>query len=131
MRRIHSTEQAPVKVAAKAGVFHANEKFSGAEDFTARDVLRILEVLDASSGRPQPRRRNARGSVDFGPAAQLLKVAEVAKRLGVSSDWVYTRIERGAIPVVELGDTRKNQRVRESDLAAFIDRNTYGNKRGR
>jgi hypothetical protein len=57
---------------------------------------------------------------------QLLKVAEVAKRLGVSSDGVYTRIERGEISVVELGDTRKNQRVRESDLTAFIDRNTYG-----
>lgn len=126
LRRIHATEQAPVKVAAKAGIFHANEKLSGAEDFTARDVLRILEVEDASSERPQPRRRNALGSVDVGPAPQLLKVAEVAKRLGVSSDGVYTRIERGEIPVVELGDTRKNQRVRESDLTAFIDRNTYG-----
>lgn len=45
LRRIHATKQAPVKVAAKAGIFHANEKLSGAEDFTARDVLRILEVL--------------------------------------------------------------------------------------
>lgn len=56
----------------------------------------------------------------------LLKVSEVAERLGVGRDWVYTRINRGEIPVVELGDTRKNQRVRESDLEAFIEARTYG-----
>lgn len=57
---------------------------------------------------------------------QLLKVAEVAERLRVSRFWVYRRIESGDIPVVELGDTRKNQRIRESDLQAFIDARTYG-----
>lgn len=57
---------------------------------------------------------------------RLLKVTEVAQRLGVSKYWVYDRINRGDIPVVELGDSRKNQRVRESDLAAFVDRHTFG-----
>lgn len=61
-------------------------------------------------------------------APQLLTVAQVARRLSVGIDWVYDRINRGAIPVVELGDTRKNQRIRESDLAAFIDQHTYGAK---
>lgn len=56
----------------------------------------------------------------------LLKVAEVADRLGVGIDWVYDRIKRGEIPVVELGDTRKNQRINETDLAAFIAARTHG-----
>lgn len=50
---------------------------------------------------------------------KLLKVADVAEILDVGIDWVYERIKRGEIPVVELGDTRKNQRVSEADLAAF------------
>lgn len=61
-----------------------------------------------------------------GIAPQLLKVAEVADRLSVGIDWVYERIKRGEIPVVELGATRKNQRIRESDLEAFIEARTYG-----
>lgn len=113
-------------MAAKAGIPLASEKFRGDEDFTARDVLRILEVLDASPGRPRPRKRNARTPVAAGPPPKLLKVVDTAKHLGVGPDWVYKRIERGDIPVVELGDTRKNQRIRETDLAVFIDRNTYG-----
>lgn len=56
---------------------------------------------------------------------RLLKVSEVAKVLGVGIDWVYDRIKRGEIPVVELGETRKNQRISESDLAAFIAERTY------
>ncbi|WP_223628810.1 helix-turn-helix domain-containing protein [Microbacterium sp. EST19A] len=51
---------------------------------------------------------------------RLLKVAEVAEILGVGIDWVYERIRRGEIPVVELGDTRKNQRVAESDLTDYV-----------
>lgn len=61
-----------------------------------------------------------------GAAPRLLKVSEVAERLGVGDDWVYERIKRGEIPVVELGDTRKNQRITEPDLAAFIAARTYG-----
>ncbi|MCW2165363.1 DNA binding domain-containing protein, excisionase family [Microbacterium hydrothermale] len=59
--------------------------------------------------------------------ATLLKITDVARRLKVGPDWVYKRIERGEIPVVELGDNRrKNQRVREADLVAFIEKRTYG-----
>lgn len=57
---------------------------------------------------------------------QLLKIADAAKRLCVGDNWVYERINRGEIPVVELGDTRKNQRIRESDLDSFITARTYG-----
>ncbi len=58
--------------------------------------------------------------------SRLLKVVEVAELLGVGDDWVYERINRGELPVVELGDTRKNQRVREADLEAFVEARTYG-----
>lgn len=61
-------------------------------------------------------------------APRLLKVTEVAEILSVGADWVYERINRGEIPVVELGDTRKNQRIRESDLEAFIETRTYGRR---
>jgi len=57
--------------------------------------------------------------------SRLLKVADAAALLSVGIDWVYERINRGEIPVVELGDTRKNQRIRESDLAAFVASRTY------
>lgn len=59
---------------------------------------------------------------------RLLKVADVAARLGVGKDWVYRRIEAGELPVVELGDTRKNQRVTEAALTAFVEARTYGTK---
>ncbi|MFJ2542732.1 helix-turn-helix transcriptional regulator [Microbacterium sp. NPDC087589] len=52
--------------------------------------------------------------------SRLLKVTEVAETLGVSRAWVYRRIEAGELPVVELGNTRKNQRIDETDLAEFI-----------
>ncbi|MBW1639284.1 helix-turn-helix domain-containing protein [Microbacterium resistens] len=56
----------------------------------------------------------------------LLKVGDAAERLSVSRYWIYRRIESGEIPVVELGDTRKNQRIRESDLDSLIAARTYG-----
>ncbi|WP_404475154.1 helix-turn-helix domain-containing protein [Microbacterium aerolatum] len=56
----------------------------------------------------------------------LLKISEAAERMGVSRHWIYRRIESGEIPVVELGDSRKNQRIRESDLDSFIAARTYG-----
>lgn len=65
------------------------------------------------------------------PDDRLLKVADAAERLSVGDDWVYERINRGEIPVVELGDTRKNQRILESDLRAFIDARRYGRTKDR
>lgn len=56
----------------------------------------------------------------------LLKISDAAERLSVSRYWIYRRIESGELPVVELGSTRKNQRIRESDLDAFIEARTYG-----
>ena len=60
------------------------------------------------------------------PVGRLLKVTEVAERLGVGIDWVYRRIKAGEFAVVELGDTRTNQRITEGELARFIEARTYG-----
>lgn len=59
---------------------------------------------------------------------RLYKVAEVAEILGVGIDWVYRRIEKGELTVIELGDTRKNQRVPESALDAYLVPRTFGTK---
>ncbi|WP_189318452.1 hypothetical protein [Microbacterium oleivorans] len=57
---------------------------------------------------------------------RLFKVVEVAERLGAGVDWVYARIQQGELAVIELGDTRKNQRVGEDALAAFLTERTHG-----
>ncbi|WP_402843840.1 helix-turn-helix domain-containing protein [Microbacterium sp. GXS0129] len=57
---------------------------------------------------------------------RLFTVVEAAELLRVGPDWVYERINRGLLPVVELGETRKNQRIRGSDLAEFIEARVYG-----
>jgi excisionase family DNA binding protein len=62
-------------------------------------------------------------------AIRLYPVAEAAKLLGVSVDYVYDRIKERVIPVVELGHGRPKQRIRADDLQAFIDSRTYGNDR--
>lgn len=59
-------------------------------------------------------------------AVRLYSVAAVADMFGVSRQWVYDRIARGDIRVVELGDSRAKQRVRADDLQSFIDSRTFG-----
>ncbi|MCU1598547.1 MAG: binding domain, excisionase family [Glaciihabitans sp.] len=61
-------------------------------------------------------------------AVRLYSVATVAERLDVSKDWVYDRINAGALAVVELGDTKTKQRIRADVLQAFIDGRSYGSK---
>jgi excisionase family DNA binding protein len=62
-------------------------------------------------------------------SVRLYTVATVALRLEVGVDWVYERIASGVLPVVELGDTRRNQRIRADDLQRFIDSRTSGGVR--
>lgn len=91
-------------------------------------------ALTGAQPRPRACERSSRSITGRGHhrtkgavmAEALLKIMEVAKRLRVGDDWVYERINRGEIPVVDLGDTRKNQRIRESDLDSFITARTYG-----
>lgn len=57
-------------------------------------------------------------------STQLLTVAEVAERLRCGRTHVYDLIARGELPVVDLGLGRAKSRIREDDLAAFIDSRT-------
>lgn len=89
------------------------------------------EAIEIAARRAVARARSeavpAAPKVDLQRLQQgLLTVTDAAERLAVSRFWVYRRIESGEIPVVELGDTRKNQRIRESDLDSFIAARTYG-----
>ncbi|WP_120338092.1 helix-turn-helix domain-containing protein [Cryobacterium soli] len=59
-------------------------------------------------------------------SVRLYTVATVAQRLEVGVDWVYERIASGVLPVVELGDTRRNQRIRADHLQEFINSRTFG-----
>lgn len=57
----------------------------------------------------------------------LLRVPEVAARLGCSRTHVYELIAEGALDAVDIASpsaTRPQTRVRESDLASFVERRT-------
>lgn len=77
--------------------------------------------LTARSSKARPCKQCAQQQAELEMTDDLLKVARVAEILGVGIDWGYERIKRGEIRVVELGDTRKNQRIAQSDLEAFIE----------
>jgi excisionase family DNA binding protein len=57
-----------------------------------------------------------------GVAVKLLKVREVAERLGLTPETVYGMIADGKIPSVRVG--RRYLRVRQDHLDSWIDRNT-------
>jgi excisionase family DNA binding protein len=56
---------------------------------------------------------------------RLLKVAEVAKHLGVCNATVYRLCERAELPFVWIGNS---MRIRPDDLRAFLDRQTVGRR---
>lgn len=57
-------------------------------------------------------------------STQLWRIPEVAARLGVARGTVYDLISRGELRVVDIGHGRSKSRVRDDDLAAFIDERT-------
>ena len=66
-----------------------------------------------------------------GVAPALLTIPQVAQRLGVHRDTVYTLISRGELAVTDLatgqvktGNGRAKSRIREDVLADFIERRT-------
>lgn len=61
-------------------------------------------------------------------APQLLKITEVAKRLGLSASHVYKLAERGDLATVKINSAI---RISESDLAAFIAERTTAARRTR
>ncbi len=50
-----------------------------------------------------------------------LTVAQIAERLQISQETVRRWIRDGQLPVLELGGFKAGYRIREDDLAAFID----------
>lgn len=48
---------------------------------------------------------------------RLLRIDELAERWGVSRGWIYGAIQRGALPTVKLGRSR---RVRVADADRFV-----------
>lgn len=57
----------------------------------------------------------------------LYTPGEVAERLGCSENFVYTLIASGELRTVDIarpGAQRPKSRVRDDDLAAYIDANT-------
>jgi excisionase family DNA binding protein len=52
----------------------------------------------------------------------LLKAKDVAEILKVSRTMAYTLMQRGEIPTVRIGRSR---RVRPEDLIEYINKNTY------
>lgn len=53
-------------------------------------------------------------------------VVEVARLLGMSRDWVYTRINDGTFVVANFGDGKSKRRIPASSVNAFILANTHG-----
>ncbi|HEY4269064.1 MAG TPA: hypothetical protein VGM94_12820 [Galbitalea sp.] len=59
---------------------------------------------------------------------RLYSVANVAKLFEVSKAWVYERINRGELTVVELGGTTGKQRIAAPEVQRYIDSRTFGRK---
>jgi excisionase family DNA binding protein len=58
------------------------------------------------------------------PCTELLPITEVARRLQVSRDTVERIVDRGELPVVDVGHGRAKSRIRCSDLEAWIAKRT-------
>jgi excisionase family DNA binding protein len=58
----------------------------------------------------------------------LIKVEQVAKRLGVSDEWVRRAVSEGRMPSVRVGG---GLRFQLSDVEAFISANRSGSARRR
>jgi len=52
----------------------------------------------------------------------LLKPADVARRLGVSWSWLYEAAREGRVPCVRLGGADGPLRFSEEDLAVWLER---------
>ena len=53
--------------------------------------------------------------------SQLVRVTEVARHLSLSRSMIYQMMDRGVLPYVKLG---KSRRVRWSDVQTLVDQNT-------
>jgi excisionase family DNA binding protein len=56
---------------------------------------------------------------------QLLRVTDVARCLNLSRSCIYQIMDRGALPYVKIG---KSRRVRPEDVARLIEQGTVGDR---
>lgn len=56
-------------------------------------------------------------------------VAEVARLLGMSREWVYQRLADGTFVTANFGSGKSKKRIPASSVQAFIDAHTYGDKK--
>jgi excisionase family DNA binding protein len=61
-------------------------------------------------------------SSENGRSVQLLRPAEVAQRLDVSTSWLYEAAKDGRIPCVRLGGAAGPLRFIEADVVAWLER---------
>jgi excisionase family DNA binding protein len=59
----------------------------------------------------------------------LLKPADVARRLGVSRSWLYEGAREGRVPCVRLGGTDGPLRFSEDDLAVWLEQGRSTDRR--
>ena len=88
-------------------------------DETVRDVLRteLASVRRApAEAAPGP------GLVE----SRLYSVAEASEILGVGKTFLYELVNRGDIPVVQLGDERSKLRLRGDHIRTWIEKRTIG-----
>ena len=56
-------------------------------------------------------------------------VAEVARLLGMSRDWVYERLADGTFVTANFGTGKSKKRIPASSINSFIESHTYGSKK--
>lgn len=56
-------------------------------------------------------------------------VAEVARLLGMSRDWVYERLDDGTFVSANFGAGKSKKRIPASSVNAFISAHTYSGKK--
>jgi excisionase family DNA binding protein len=76
----------------------------------SRQQAQILEALADEELAPPPAPSPAEDK-------HLLTINQTAERLGMSRTWVYTQINSGDLPTIQLGG---RTRIRPDDLDAFI-----------
>ena len=60
---------------------------------------------------------------------ELLKPADVARRLGVSRSWLYEAARQGRLPCLRLGGDDGPLRFSEQDLSAWLEQGRRSERR--
>lgn len=84
----------------------------------AAEIRALTQELRELNGGGSPSWPAPAPAVDVAAPPQLLSANQVAERLCISKSMVYTLMRRGTLRTIRIG---RLPRVRESDVAAYID----------